>query len=89
MVGIAWPETHFRARGHHNGEGAGTAPIKIRSKLQTALQQQAGIGPQVLQVIEITGESTETAAQQFMTLLSRGITNEARVEMPHFGQPST
>ncbi len=86
VIGVVWPEANLRAHGHHNGENAGSAPTKIRAKLQTALQQQAGVGPQVLQVIEITTESKETAARQFMTLLSRSITNEARVEMARIAQ---
>ena len=86
VIGVVWPQANLRAHGHHNGENAGSAPIRIRSKLQAALQQQAGVGPQVLQVIEITADSKETAARQFMTLLARSITNEARVEMARIAQ---
>jgi uncharacterized protein (DUF697 family) len=86
VIGLVWPESPLHSRGHRNGENAGSAPLKVRSKLQTALQERAGIGPQLLQVIEISAESRETAAQQFMALLTRNITNEARVEMARIAQ---
>jgi len=53
--------------------------------LQSALQEQPGVGENLLQVVEISrnaaGEKAKSDAQQFMSMLARGMPNEARVEM--------
>jgi uncharacterized protein (DUF697 family) len=61
----------------------------MRTLLQTALQQQAGVGVHLLQVVEIQADAADNAARQFMTLLARNMPNEARVEMARIANEHT
>lgn len=85
VMGIVFPPANAGGRRHHNGESV-TPATKIRSQLQSALQERAGIAPHLLQVIEI---SADAGAQQFMTLLARNMPNEARVEMARIARDRT
>jgi uncharacterized protein len=86
VVGIVWREDTARTRRRQNGNRP-VAPVPtLRTKLQTALQERAGIGSQLLQVVELSDGSAAANAQQLMTLLSRSIANEARVEMARIAQ---
>jgi uncharacterized protein (DUF697 family) len=60
----------------HNGDISSPLPEKTRTRLQSALQEQAGVGEHLLQVFEFARN-----AQDFMSLLAREMPNEARVEM--------
>jgi uncharacterized protein len=83
VIGIVLQVTG-RAGARHNGDTPLSALTKMRSLLQRALQQQAGVGPHLLQVIEIPADGAEgskAAAQQFMSMLARSLPNGARVEM--------
>ena len=80
-VGIVWRGKTNRTRRPPN-DGRSTAPVQtLRTQLQTALQERS----QLLQVVELSGDSA-TSAQQLMTLLARSIANEARVEMARIAQ---
>jgi len=72
-------------RSFHNGEGSLSSHENARSLLQRALQEQPGVGEHLLQVVEIPSnggdEIGKSAVQQFMSMLARGMPNEARVEM--------
>ncbi|MEN3371105.1 MAG: GTPase [Verrucomicrobiota bacterium] len=76
VVGIVMPDTAQPVRTIHNGDIASPLPAKTRARLQSALQEQPGIGELFLQVFEMPGN-----AQHFMSLLAREMPNEARVEM--------
>jgi uncharacterized protein (DUF697 family) len=76
-IGLVWPHRLGESRAHHNGEGPLAAQSPLRRRLQTALQQRAGLGPHLLQVTELQSET----ATQLMSLLARNMPNEARVEM--------
>jgi uncharacterized protein (DUF697 family) len=80
VIGIVWQATG-RVGARHNGDAPLSASTKMRSLLQRALQQQAGVGPHLLQVVEIPADGSKAAAQQFMSMLARSLPNEARVEM--------
>jgi uncharacterized protein (DUF697 family) len=81
VIGVVFQQANARTRRQHNGDRPAAPPIKTRSQLQSALQQQAGIGPHLLQVVEIQADGADNGASQFMTLLARSMPNEARVEM--------
>ena len=72
------------SRLHHNGEKV-LASGKTPSRLQHALQEQPGLAPHLLQVIELSTGS----ARPFMSLLARSMPNEARVEMARIANDST
>ena len=76
VVGIVMREDAQPERNIHNGDIGSPLPAKARVRLQSALQEQPGIGEHFLQVFEMSGN-----AQQFMSLLAREMPNEARVEM--------
>ena len=80
IIGVVFQRATARARGQHNGD-APTTSTKGRSQLQSALGEQAGIAPHLLQVVEFPVDGADGAAQRFMTLLARNMPNEARVEM--------
>jgi uncharacterized protein (DUF697 family) len=83
VIGIVW-QTTGRRGAHHNGDTSPSAPTKMRSLLRSALQEQAGVGPHLLQVVELLADNDDkarAAAQQFMSMLARSLPNEARVEM--------
>jgi uncharacterized protein (DUF697 family) len=83
VIGIVWQATD-RIGARHNGDAPVSASMRMRSLLQRALQQQAGVGPHLLQVVEIPADGADgskVAAQQFMSMLARSLPNEARVEM--------
>jgi uncharacterized protein (DUF697 family) len=80
VIGIVWQATD-RIGARHNGDAPVSASTRMRSLLQRALQQQAGVGPQLLQVVEIPADGSKAAAQQFMSMLARSLPNQARVEM--------
>jgi uncharacterized protein len=80
VVGVLFQTGTAAIRRPQNGERAVNS-ITTRSRLQGALQEAPGVGPHLLQVVEITGEKSDAAARQFMTLLARNMSNEARVEM--------
>jgi len=77
IIGLVWPHVSGRPRTHHNGDAPVSARPRMRTRLQSALQQHQVTAPCLLEVIEMRGE----AAEQFMTLLARNMPNEARVEM--------
>ena len=84
VVGVVWPDTAETRRGFQNGDGRLTSHESGRALLQRALQAQPGIGERLLQVVEFPshdGEEKGRSAQQFMSMLARGMPNEARVEM--------
>jgi uncharacterized protein (DUF697 family) len=89
VVGIVFQQADARARRQHNGDRPGTAPIRTRSQLQSALQQHAVIMPHLLQVIEIHAETADNDARQFMTFLARNMPNEARVETARIAHDRT
>jgi uncharacterized protein (DUF697 family) len=83
VIGIVG-QTMGRRGAHHNGDTSPSAPTKMRSLLRSALQEQAGVGPHLLQVVELPADNDDNAgaaAQQFMSMLARSLPNEARVEM--------
>ncbi len=84
VIGIVWQATD-RMGARHNGDAPLSAPAKMRSRLQSALQAQAGVGPHLLQVIELPAgagdDKARPSAKQFMSMLARSLPNEARVEM--------
>ena len=86
VLGVVFKSDTPRARRQHNGERPAAASLRTRSQLQSALQEKPGVGPNLLQVVEIPGGNTENAARQFMTLLARNMPNEARVEMARLAQ---
>lgn len=76
VVGILMHDDAHPERTIHNGDIGSPLSAKTRARLQSALQEQPGIGEHFLQVFEMSGN-----AQQFMSLLAREMPNEARVEM--------
>jgi uncharacterized protein (DUF697 family) len=86
VVGIVSREGTARARRRQNADRPMAPVPTLRTKLQTALQERPGIGSQLLQVVELSDSSAAANAQQLMTLLSRSIANEARVEMARIAQ---
>ncbi|MEY2511664.1 MAG: uncharacterized protein QOE26_2427 [Verrucomicrobiota bacterium] len=89
VVGVVFHQPDARTHRQHNGERPGAAPIRTRSQLQSALQQHAGVGPHLLQVVEIRTETTDKDAAEFMTFLARNMPNEARVEMARIAHDRT
>ncbi|MEY2576117.1 MAG: uncharacterized protein QOF80_1604 [Verrucomicrobiota bacterium] len=81
VVGVVFQQPDARTHRQHNGDRPGAAPIWTRSQLQSALQEHAGVGPHLLQVVEIQKETADKDAAEFMTFLARNMPNEARVEM--------
>jgi uncharacterized protein (DUF697 family) len=88
VVGIVFQQPDKRAR-RHNGDRAETAPIRTRSQLQSALQEHTGVGPHLLEVVEIPAEAADKGAAEFMTFLARNMPNEARVEMARIAHDRT
>jgi len=88
VVGVVFQQTEARAH-RHNGDKPRSAPIRTRSQLQSALQQHAGVGPHLLQVVEIRTETADKDAAEFMTFLARNMPNEARVEMARIAHDRT
>jgi uncharacterized protein (DUF697 family) len=88
VVGVLFQAGTAPIRRSQNGERSASS-ITTRSRLQGSLQEQPGVGPHLVQVVEITVEKSETAARQFMTLLARNMPNEARVEMARIAQDQT
>jgi uncharacterized protein (DUF697 family) len=89
VVGVVFHAATPSIRRPRNGDLPGTPALKTRAQLQSALQEKAGIGPHLLQVVEIAAENSEDAARQFMTLLARNLPNEARVEMARIANDLT
>jgi uncharacterized protein (DUF697 family) len=85
LIGVVFRHPNSRGRGPQDNEGRVTA-TRMRSQLQSVLQQEAGIAPHLIQVVEI---SSEDDARQFMTLLARSVPNEARVEMARIANDHT
>src|ERR1700731_1139041 len=84
VVGVVMLDVAAGRRDFHNGETHLASHATTRSLLQSALQEQPGVGASLLQVVEISrgaGEKAKGDAQQFMSMLARGMPNEARVEM--------
>ena len=83
VVGVVW--LNAARRDFHNGEIPLAPPTTTRSLLQSTLQEQPGVAENLLQVVEISSdaasEKAKSDAQQFMSMLARGMPNEARVEM--------
>ena len=77
IIGLVWPRLSARTVTRHNGDAPASARLEMRTRLQTALQENHAIAPRLLQVLEMRGD----ASTQVMTLLSRNMPNEARVEM--------
>jgi uncharacterized protein len=89
VVGVIFQQPATHTRRQHNGDRPGTGPIRTRTQLQSALQQHAGVGPHLLQVVEIQTETADKGAAQFMTFLARNMPNEARVEMARIAHDRT
>jgi uncharacterized protein (DUF697 family) len=89
VIGIIFQRPSSGPGRHHNGESPAATPTKLRTQLQNALQQQAGVGAHLLQVVEIPADAADSAARQFMTLLARNMPNEARVEMARIANEHT
>lgn len=86
VVGIVMGDGDHPARTIHNGDIGSPLPAKARARLQSALQEQPGVGEHLLQVLEIHPhgafqDQPVGNAQHFMSLLAREMPNEARVEM--------
>lgn len=85
VVGVVLHDGAPAHRGFHNGESSLTPHKQTRAILQKALQEQPGVGEHLLQVVEISSGAAEekatATAQQFMSILARGMPNEGRVEM--------
>jgi uncharacterized protein (DUF697 family) len=86
VIGIAWRANSSRVRRAPNGDKPTAPVVTLRAQLQSALQERARIAPQLLQVIEFSGEAGEASSGPFLTLLARNIANEARVEMARIAQ---
>jgi uncharacterized protein (DUF697 family) len=86
LIGIAWRTNGSRIRRAPNGDKPTAPVLTLRAQLQSALQERARIAPQLLQVIEFPGETTDASSGPFLTLLARSIANEARVEMARIAQ---
>ena len=86
VVGVVLNDGTPMPRGFQNGESSLTSAKQTRAILQKALQEQPGVGEHLLQVVEISAGATEegktnVTAQQFMSMIARGMPNEGRVEM--------
>lgn len=85
VVGVVLLNVTAAPRDFHNGESHLAPHATTRSLLQSALQEQQGVGENLLQVVEISSagasEKAKSDAQQFMSMLARGMPNEARVDM--------
>ena len=93
VVGVVLQDALPVHRGFHNGESSLSAPKQTRALLQKALQEQPGVGEHLLQVVEISvasgSEKAGITAQQFMSMLARGMPNEGRVEMARIANDRT
>ena len=76
VIGVVLLDATAAHRDFHNGENALAQHASTRSLLQNALQEQPGVAGNLLQVVELSSD-----AQPFMSMLARGMPNEARVEM--------
>jgi len=85
VIGVIFshPSSHIR---HQNGDRSVRSAMKMRARLQSALEQHSIIAPQLLHVTEIGADGD---AQQLMTLLARNMPNEARVEMARIAHDRT
>jgi uncharacterized protein (DUF697 family) len=85
VVGVVLQDGAPPHRGFHNGQSSLTSSQQTRALLQKALQEQPGVGEQLLQVVEILAniadDKAKGSAQEFMSMLARGMPNEGRVEM--------
>ena len=85
VIGVVLLDVTTARRDFHNGETPLAPHTTTRTLLQSALQEQPGVAENLLQVVEISSgaadEKAKSDAQQFMSMLARGMPNEARVEM--------
>jgi uncharacterized protein (DUF697 family) len=85
VIGVVLLGVTAVRRDFHNGKISLAPQTTTRSLLQSALQEQPGVGENLLQVVEISSNAASDKAkgdaQQLMSLLARGMRNEARVEM--------
>ena len=85
VIGVVLLDVTAARRDFHNGKISLAPQTTTRSLLQSALQEQPGVGENLLQVVEISSNAASDKAkgdaQQLMSLLARGMRNEARVEM--------
>jgi uncharacterized protein (DUF697 family) len=85
VIGVVLLGVTAARRDFHNGKISLAPQTTTRSLLQSALQEQPGVGENLLQVVEISSNAASDKAkgdaQQLMSLLARGMRNEARVEM--------
>jgi uncharacterized protein (DUF697 family) len=85
VVGVVLLNGTAAPQDFHNDENHLVPHATTRSLLQSALQEQPGIGENLLQVVEISSdaasERAKSDARQFMSMLARGMPNEARVDM--------
>jgi uncharacterized protein (DUF697 family) len=86
VIGIAWRANSRRVPRAPNGDKPTTPVATLRAQLQSALQERARIAPQLLQIIEFSGEAIDASSGVFLTLLARSIANEGRVEMARIAQ---
>ncbi|HKP04850.1 MAG TPA: hypothetical protein VJU77_15970 [Chthoniobacterales bacterium] len=85
VVGVVLRNAKSARHDFHLEENRLAANAKTKELLQTALQEQPGIAEHLLQVVEIasgeSGASSASQTQSFLSLLARGMPNQARVEM--------
>ena len=85
VVGVVLHDAKSTRRNFHENENLLAANSKAKTLLQSALQDQPGIAEHLLQVVEISSAESEVAmtsdVQSFLSLLARGMPNQARVEM--------
>lgn len=88
VIGIVIHDKAHAARVIHDGENHPPPPAKLRSRLESALQENLSIRKQLLQIFELSfmpagaiGDEAKAETQRFMSLLARELPNEARVEM--------
>lgn len=89
VVGVVFQAATPTIRRPRNGDRPGTPSLTTRFQVQSALQEKAGVGQHLLQVVEIAAGNVEVGARQFMTLLARNMPNEARVEMARIAHDQT
>jgi uncharacterized protein (DUF697 family) len=85
VVGVVLHDAPGARRDFQQEESRLAAKAQTKAQLQTALQEQPGIAEHLLQVVEISsgesGVATTSGPQSFLSLLARGMPNQARVEM--------
>lgn len=87
VIGIVIHDRTHATQVIRNGDSRPPAQTKMRSKLQTVLQEESEVRKHLLQIFELfmpagaASDDAKAETQRFMTLLARELPNEARVEM--------